>query len=281
MPVGERRWLHLVGALAALVLVVGLVLRASVGLSRPIDERMVLIDPRTGTVTTPEIELRASTTDPLFPDVVLQPGESRTACLEIEQHGSVPPGRVVLRVPALGGSVDLARALRVSIDRGAPGAAGDCHDFEPVARVASGTLDDLAALVEAPDVPAWTATDGQRASYRVAVVLSDEIAATLQGTRTTVDLRWMLTAPPAGPPWTSGPGVLFPALLRDVVLPFLWLLVVVVLFLGIQDRIDRRDPKLALAAVVEPPRTFSPPVGRSPAGAVPVPEFALSRGGGR
>lgn len=253
----DRRVLHVVGAVAALLLVAGLVIRGTVSLTRAPDERIVTVDTVTGQVLSGGVQLTPGRVRPMFPDVHLEPGVARSACIEVAHDGEVPLDTVALRLDATEGSSLLLDRLVLGIERGAPGVGDDCTGFSPVADVASGRLLDLTEPPSPAGWSSWRPAGNEVTSYRFTVLLPDDAAVdALQGTRARVDFLWVATAEPAGGLVAPRMLMLLLAVARDALLPLLLLVVVAVLFLGVQDRIDRRDPKLARAAVHEEPRTF-------------------------
>lgn len=256
----DRRVLQVVGAIAALLLVAGLVIRGTIGLTRPPGERIVTVDAVTGQVTSGGVELQPGRVQPLFPDVHLEPGVPRSACIDIRHRGDVPLDTVALRLDAAEGSSLLLDRLVLRVERGSPGAASDCDGFRPVADVAEGRLLELAEPPTPAGWSSWRPGTDERTSYRFTVLLpEDGDLDLLQGTQASVDFLWVATASATGESLLPRVVLLGLAVARDALLPFLLLVVVAVLFLGIQDRIDRRDPKLALAAVHEAPRPFRAP----------------------
>lgn len=257
LPRRDRRVLHLVGAVAALLLVAGLVTRGTVGLTRPPGERIVTVDAQTGAVTSGGVELDALQAQPLFPDVHLVPGEPVAACIEIARSGQVPLETVALRFDAAEGSSLLLDRLHLRVERGPAGVGADCAGFEPVAEIVDGRLLDLTEPPTRSGWSSWRPVGEESVSYRFSVVLpAEDLVAELQGTRARVDFLWVATAEPTGDALSPRLAMLALAFARDALLPLLALGVLAVLFLGVQDRIDRRDPKLALAAVHEEPREF-------------------------
>lgn len=253
--------LHVIGALAALVLVSGLLVRGAVGLTTAPDQRIVRLDPATGQVLDAGIELEPSTSAPLFDHVALAPGETRAACLTITHRGGVPNEAVLLRLDATGGSQRLLETVQLVVERGDADGPG-CERFTPQATVASGTVAGLAAS-GGTGWASWTPGDGERARYRFSIHLPGDVTDELQGEEATADLLWVATAVPTGGDLASRTLLVAAGVARDALLPLLVLATLAVLFLGIQDRIDRRDPKLARAAVVEPPRAFEDPIAPS------------------
>jgi hypothetical protein len=250
----DRRALQVVGALAALLLVTGLIVRGSIGLYGG-GGGIVEVDPETGAVLGGGVQLIPTRSVPLFDDVELAPGEDASACLGIEHRSEVPLTSVLLQLPLVEGPDELLRAVEVQLERGT-GTGDGCEGF--VAEDAtSATLEELRD--DAPGWSSWAPLDGDRAVYRVTLSLPDGVPAELQGAAGTADFRWVATAEPTGTDLLSRALMLLAEVARDALLPLLLLIVVAVLFLGIQDRIDRRDPKLALAAVIEEPEPFLAP----------------------
>jgi hypothetical protein len=248
----DRRALQVVGALAALLLVTGLVVRGSIGLYSGGGSGIVEVDPETGAIVGGGVQLIPTGSVPLFDGVELTPGEDASACLGIEHRGEVSLTSVHLQLPLVEGPDELLRAVEVQLERGTGVGAG-CEGF--VAEDATtGTLQELRD--GATGWSSWAPHDGDRAVYRVTLSLPDGAPAELQGARGAVGFRWVATAEPTGTDLFSRALMLLAEVARDALLPLLLLIVVAVLFLGIQDRIDRRDPKLALAAVIEEPEPF-------------------------
>lgn len=256
----DRRVLLLVGAVAGLLLVGGLVTRGSIVLSRSPDQRIVAVDPATGAVTSGGVVLAAERVRPLFPDVHLVPGVGHSACVDVAHVGEVPLDTVAVRIGEVEGATRLLQQLHLEIERGAPGVADDCAGFVPLAQVTAGTVPDLLEAPAAAGWASWQPVGTERSSYRFTVTLLDTpAAASLQGTRAGVDFLWTATATAVGDGFGEKLALVALGVARDVVPPLLVLLVLAVLFLGVQDRIDRLDPKLAAAAVHEEPNTFRPP----------------------
>ncbi len=257
LPRRDRRVLHVVGAVAALLLVAGLVMRGTVGLTTPPGERIVTVDTATGQVTSGGVELSPGRVRPMFPDVHLEPGVAQSSCIEIRHEGDVQLDTVALRLDAAEGSSLLLDRLVLRVERGAPGVGDDCAGFVPSVEIADGRLLDLTAPPTAAGWASWQPSGDEAASYRFTVLLPEEdVVDALQGARARVDFLWVATAQPVGGLLAPRLTLLALSFARDALLPLLLLSVAAVLFLGIQDRIDRRDPKLALAAVHEEPHEF-------------------------
>lgn len=254
----DRRGLHLLGAIAALLFIGALILRGSLGLYVPPgDGGIVDVDPETGAVTGGAVQLVPSTTSPLFDDVELFPGERSSACLTIEHRGDVGLDAVLLQLADVTGPEPLLRALRLEVARGA-GAARGCEGFR-ADEVIEGPLRDLTGAPAPTSWSSWVPEDGEEAVFRLTLSLAEDAADALQGATATSGFQWTATARPSGGGFAERLGLLLSAVARDALLPLLLLVVLGVLFLGIQDRIDRQDPKLALAAVVEEPDSFMDP----------------------
>jgi hypothetical protein len=256
----DRRSLQVVGALAALLFVGALVLRASVGLHVDVDgDRIIGVDPETGEVLGGAVQLIPSANQPLFDDVRLLPGEQASACLRIEHRGEVRLDAVRLQLADIAGPEALLRALRLEVAR-SDGTERRCEDLE-VDEVIEGPLRELTDPTDRSTWSNWVPGDGESATFRFTISLAEGVADALQGATATSDFQWTATARPTGGSLAERLVMLLMAVARDALLPILLLVVLGVLFLGIQDRIDRQDPKLALAAVVEEPEPFQPPEG--------------------
>jgi hypothetical protein len=236
----------------------------------------------------------------LFTTAQLLPGSVVTNCLFVEYAG--PPTLATVRVGVYDLAGPLAHNLTIRIAQGTGGHFGDCAGFtgKPIY---DGPLADLAASHPAPvpSVPgiqtAWNPRAGEGQTYQVTVTVATNVA---QGLSCTATMRWELvdetpdasaavavptptgtTAEPESAPdqvhgkgsafdvaKAVGVGVVTVARLtaRHSGLIGGWL-VVLVLFMAVQNRIDARDPKLALAPLVpEPYLYFSEP---DPDGVVP------------
>ncbi len=262
LRVGALRGLRVAAGLAALLLVGGLVLRGSMGLTRAQPERIVRTDPVTGAIETDgRIGLATDASRPLFDHVSLAPGDTVQACVRVDYRGDVDPDAVVLHLAGLGGSRPLADRLDVAVERGAIATpATGCDGFVAEELVATGPLGSLAdhARDAATGWRGWDPTPGEASTwYRVAVTLDDHTETSLQGARAETGFVWSAVAPPASSGLLHRVVVVLGAVARDTFLPMLLLLAVTMLFLGIQDRIDRRDPKLALAPVTTEPLEFA------------------------
>jgi hypothetical protein len=192
-----------------------------------------------------------------------KPGDSTSGCLRLVYRGS-KPARVLLYGATSGTGFD--RYLEMRVERGA-----SCNGGRRKL-VFDGTLQDF------PDAPGgaieetWSPDESH--AYRFEIAVRDDNAA--QGLTARQTFTWTTdgqlahppdreteTETPAGTP--AGTLAQPPGLdgLRKVLLKIAQvaaevgkrsafptgLLVLVVIFLGLQNRIDRRDPKLALAPV--------------------------------
>lgn len=235
--------------------------------------------PPAGPAAPAEIELSAGTSgSALFAAGSLVPGRPLTRCLAVRLRDAVPGSTV--RLFAVIRSGGLGRYLAVTVRTGtggATGGAGSCAGFVPSATPFQGRLSGLAAAErQSPGgLPVLRLQDSDGgATFQVTVSVIDTNAA--QGQTARFDLVW--SAPAAGPAKpdatraTPGAGQaatpssvlhrlseLTTRLARTVGLPLVKASVVsapvallVVLFLMVQNWIDRRDPKLALAPVRPP-----------------------------
>jgi hypothetical protein len=185
-----------------------------------------------------------------------KPGESATGCLRLTYRGS-EPDRVLLYGSTSGTGFD--RYLELKVERGASCKGGR--------RIFDGTLTDF------PDAPGdaigetWSPNESH--AYRFEISVRHDNAA--QGLTARQAFTWamegLLAQPPAEPSVQNPAETLAqpPGLggLRKVLQQIAQvaaevgkrsafptgLLLLVVVFLSLQNRIDRRDPKLALAPV--------------------------------
>jgi hypothetical protein len=193
----------------------------------------------------------------LFDGTVLTPGVPVSRCLRVGADGA-PPSRVLLTADDVTG--DLARTLSVRIERGATGGFDDCAGFRG-ATVATGSLSDLAA---GPADTAWPAGAAAQ-TFRI-TVRSDATSGTARAT-----FVWsaLYEQTPAATPGETDPAVAAPAVTsgksglaavldvlkrlaaqarRHIAIPIA-MLAAMGLFLLLQNRFDRKDPKLRLAPV--------------------------------
>jgi hypothetical protein len=262
----DRRALHLVGAIAALLLISGLILRGSVGLYGDGKAGIVDVDPDTGAVLGGRVQLIPGSTTPIFQDVELMPGDRATGCFELLHRGDVPLESVVFTVQDPEGSSDLLGLVELEVERGTARAEG-CDGFVADTST-SGPLDTFGESSTRDGWRSWQPYDGENAVYRFTLRLPEDVTNDLQGAIGSMGVRWVATAEPTGGDLGSRLMMLLAEVARDALIPLLILLVVAAIFLGIQDRIDRRDPKLALAAVVEEPEPFLDPSELVPVGVV-------------
>jgi len=222
----------------------------------------------------PAVSTSAGVT-PLFRVTGLAPGEQRRACVDVQVSNAGRTPRVFFAGQDLRGS--LAPALGLEVDAG-PAGGTDCARF--VGRlVFRGTVASLAADDSGRPVTGWH--PGRDATWRFRLTVTAAADAP-PASSASVGFAWRLTsaggaATPLPPPKHTaepvlpaggasvphvvlarpGPGSPTPlgrllkvltALVRHPVYPGT-LLLLAGLFVLVQDRLDRRDPKLALAPV--------------------------------
>ncbi len=213
-----------------------------------------------------------------------RPGDSATGCVILTYRGE-KPARVRLFGTTRGTGFD--RFLDLLVERGA-----SCEGFADVAY--RGTLQGFPDTLRAAIDERWKANETR--AYRFAVRVRDGNDA--QGLTARQTFTWVATgesgkpakpAPQPGataPPAATGGGGFVPTLpgadgLRELLRKIAevaievgkrsafpsGLLMLVLGFLSVQNRIDRRDPKLALAPVYPTPDLpFSPPAEGGDAG---------------
>jgi hypothetical protein len=208
----------------------------------------------------------------------LTPGHPVSRCVQVRVHDALPGSTVRLSAVLQDGR--LAPYLSVTVRTGAP--AGGCAGFRAAGMPYRGTLRALAESGPAGGVPVLRLPAAPLdVPFQVTVAVADTNAA--QGASADFDLVWSAPQPASAVDATStgsGPaaragapaGLLHrvaralgrfarlvgPPLLRAGSAGLVAVLLVL-LFLLVQDRIDRRDPKLALAPVRPPdPLGFAP-----------------------
>lgn len=251
-------------ALAALVLASAWVLRLSGGLDGRSQAAQVAV---TGGET--ELSLDDDTGGvPLLDDVVLDPGDEVARCVSVEARTLADPEPLVLHLEAA--RSPLAEHLDVAITGGPDEGVDDCRDATPLQRTA-GTLDSLLTDL-APSGPGWSLADPPAGVtgwwYRVEVELPADLPRDLIGASVDdLTLRWSTAAAERRETALRARADAFVVgVTEDATVPLVLLAVVALLFLGIHDRIDANDPKLALAPVDRRVRRFTDRdlVGRGP-----------------
>ncbi len=241
-----RRWLRVVTAICALLLVASMVMRASFALTRDPADGDDPDDPVAGS-----LDMSTDADAPLFDDVQLAPGQTVSACVRVDIDGDVDPDAVRLGLAGLSGSAPLAASLQVTVERGE--VRTDCNSFVQVEHLASGSLLDLTR--RGPDGGVrwgtWDPAAGRSHTwYRVSVTLDPAVDDLLQGARTGTGFVWS-TAGAAAPDEASGDVVVRPpAVLRATFVPLLSLLVLIAVALltsavgrGSRRRAPLRPPR--------------------------------------
>lgn len=248
--VGGAWVLRLTAALAALVMVTGLVLRFSATLTTLSPETRAAIAPDG------ELTLEHDTAAPLFDRVELRPDETAEACARVDTRSLTDPLPLRLTFEPPRGDPPLARHLIVQVDRGSGTATtggGSCAGFTARHRVVRDTLANVGE--RHAEVKNGLVTDdpgpGETASwYRVRVTMSPDTPTDLQAT-TIEDLAFVWNGRAAGiteDPLNRSLSFLL-SLAEQTTIPLVLILVATTFYLGIQNRIDRHDPKLADAPV--------------------------------
>jgi hypothetical protein len=234
--------LRIAACVAGLLLAAGLIVRVSVALSPG--------SPEAGGAIGAPADAVALSTDvtgrPLFDGVELAPDRPVEACIAVRTHATRDVGPLGLFMTGFSGSAAMADALLVVVEEGPP--AGDCAGFAPERVVVEG---HLGAVLGAHGDGARAArpADGTTAAvrwYRIRITLPADAPAEARGGRIDrLDLAWT-TLPIDEEPGDRERQLAFAmGVAQRTVLPLLLMLVLSVLFLGVQDRVDRREPKLA------------------------------------
>jgi hypothetical protein len=203
----------------------------------------------------------------------LVPGHPVVNCVAVRFRGIAPGGTI--RFYAVVRSGELAPYLTMTVRTGS-GTGRGCAGFVPVGTAFDGPLPGLAAAQRRSPaglpVP-WLPDPNGEVTFQVTVAVADTNHA--QGRATRFDLVWSAPPPATRPATDSGaPGARglvvsgsvlhrlaqeIARLARTVGLPLLkagsvgfLMALLVVVFLLLQGRIDRRDPKLALAPIRPP-----------------------------
>lgn len=261
---GRSRWTRLIGvqvmtALAALVLAGGLVVRMSapLGSSSP--------SARQALGANGVLELHADRDTPLFDEVSLLPGHPVAACARLRTDAPDTPGPIQLSLKGYEGSHALAAATIMTVEHGlVEDDTAGCPSFRPDTTVASGTIADLQRLhgLDGTPIAGGDAAAGQSEDwFRVTVELPRTAPSAVQGHSIgDLGIRWSTTmASPAERSLRERASLVMAAVTEHSVIPLMLVVVLALLFLGVQDRFDRQDPKLALAPIVRGAMVFEPP----------------------
>jgi hypothetical protein len=232
---------------AGLLVVAGIVLQASVGLTVASSEAERLVGGRANTIA---LSTDAPPAAPLFDEVELTAGDPVDACIQVRSHGPVADDALGLHLTGYRGDIDLARALRIEVaqHRGQPGSTdGTCQGFDPGSVLLHGSVDQLSR--DHGDRPYRVRGEAHGATswYRVRVVLPAD--ALVVGRIDDLGLAWTSEALADTPGRREKLVAVAAAVAENSAVPLLGMLVLSVLFVGIQHRIDAADPKLALAPV--------------------------------
>jgi hypothetical protein len=212
----------------------------------------------------------------MFDLAEMSPGRAASNCIAVSSGG--PGGDTDVRLSGISTGTGLDWDLDMTVEEGIGGTFNDCTGF----RGRELYRGSLAAFTSAhrdfrSGLAAFSPLDvSETKTFRFSIVLHDDPAA--QGRSARATFTWeaegpgaaaspgvprtpqLPFTPSAGGSFTGRPagsaldrlGAVAVLTVRKVAFPFL-LLLVVVAFLMIQDRIDRRDPKLALAPVYPEP----------------------------
>ena len=227
------------------------------GVATPILLAMAFLAPKSAAAATPVLDLHDRGSAVLSLENA-KPGESATGCLWLTYRGS-EPDRVLLYGSTSGTGFD--RYLELKVERGASCKSGRRTP------VFDGTLTDFPDALGDAIEETWSPNESH--AYRFEISVRDDNAA--QGLTARQTFTWategFLAQPPAEPSAQNPAETLAqpPGLggLRKVLQRIAQvaaevgkrsafptgLLLLVVIFLSLQNRIDRRDPKLALAPV--------------------------------
>jgi hypothetical protein len=255
---------RLLTALAALVLAGGLVVRMSAPLSSTSPSA------RQALSSNGVLELHADRDTPLFDQVSLLPGQPVAACTRLRTDALDDPAPIQLSMKGYQGSEALAAATQMTVEHGVveDDAAG-CGSFVVDAVVVSGSIADLQARhgMDGTPIDGGDPSAGQTDTWlRVTVELPQSAPSAVQGQAIgDLGLRWSTSmASPAERGFRDRATLVMAAVTEHSVIPLMLVVVLALRFLGIQDRFDRRDPKLALAPIVRGAVVFEPPPERPP-----------------
>lgn len=230
--------IRVAAVVAALIVASGLVVRLSVSLMSGSPQAQQAVGGGVGEL---QMETDAGGT-PLFDDVRMTPGAVAESCVRVRTRAAAQPGPT--RLTLAGSDSPLADALLLRVTSGT---GLDCSGGEVVA---DGRLVDHLAGTDG----LWT--DGGSPGiaerwYHFEVTMDPASGNELMGQRMdALSLSWDAELVPNSALSLPFRTVLFATGVAErSIIPLLWLLALSIGFVGIQSRIDRHDPKLALAPV--------------------------------
>ena len=247
--------------LAALLLAGGLVVR----MSAPLASNAPSVRQRL--IANGVLEMHSNTDTPLFDGVALNPGDPVRACARLLTDSPDDPAPILLSMKGYRGSDALAESARMTVEYGLNGSNADgCEAFRSEAVVATGSIAQLERDHGSAGSPMVTSDPRAGQSdvwFRVTVELPASAGPEVQGESIRdLGMRWSTSvAAPSDLGFAGQAALVLAAVSERSVIPLMLMLVLATLFLGVQDRIDRRDPKLALAPVVRGELTFEEPPG--------------------
>jgi hypothetical protein len=118
----------------------------------------------------------------------LAPGSHLQDCVTVTYTGTAPTTVLALGVTATG---TLPAQLATTVERGTGGKFEDCSGFMPVQQVFSGSLAELAAIVDASNptgLPVGAVARNEGTTFRISFVVSDSGVA--QGATAGADFLW-------------------------------------------------------------------------------------------
>lgn len=236
--------LRLAACVAGLVLVSGLVLRMSVMMQHTAPEAQASRSGPAAVTLSSDVNGR-----PLFDGVRLAPGQPADACITVRTHSPRDVGPLGVFLTGYSGDDGFAEALQVEISLGVGTGPPTCVGFEPDTVLVSTSLAEAVTGDHHAESAVRPPEQESDAWYRVRVILPTEAATSAGGEVTDVGITW--TTLPLSDDLSPGDRARLLALriVEASIIPLLLMLVITVLFLGVQDRIDRSEPKLVRAPV--------------------------------
>lgn len=247
-PRGQTVAMQVATAMAALLLAGGLVIRMSAPLSSSSPSA------RHSITNNGMLDMSLDRSTPLFGQVVLTPGVAQHACAVARVSSPDDLADSSLLFNGFSGSASLAAVTWVRIETAAaPSGPAPCEDFQPETVVVDGLLADVGFGGSGIAPPSTNApVEPRDVWFRVSLLLPETAPTEVQGQAvSSMEVEWTVSVLTTSERrWSEQVLLLLGGLAEHSVLPLLTMLIAALLFLGIQDRIDRRDPKLAVAPVL-------------------------------
>lgn len=259
------KWLLIVRHWSSVLAVVGVALLLSTVLVVRLSTTLTAaseIDATAGSGVTLQTS-QPATDGPVFAqDLVLEPGQSVQACVQVRTTTAGTDRGVTLDINrAAVQDNPLAQLLQLRVERGRGSdftstQNGSCRGFDPEQLVMSDSLADVVALDARP---VWVPPTGEADThFRFTARLSGAIGNEFQGERVDgIDLRFVATAEAADVAWVDKTSLVLNTLVRDRAQPIFGMILLAVVLAAVQAAVAgsrrARESDLARAHDFEPP----------------------------